>query len=151
MGRLVWSVGFHPTQAGAEPAWNTNKKNMIETKIITCPVHGEVKAAKHKNGNAASRFRCMKCSAEATQKIVEAKRDRAYNEFGSKCTVCGYDKCREALEWHHIDPSTKDITPAKVFSRSYDRILEELSKCVLLCANCHREEHVRLRNIGKRQ
>lgn len=28
MGRLVWSVGFHPTQAGAEPAWNTNKDFM---------------------------------------------------------------------------------------------------------------------------
>lgn len=124
---------------------------MIETKIIDCEFHGKVKAAKHKNGNAGSRFRCMKCSAEATKKVVDAKRERVYNELGRKCTVCGYDRCIEALEWHHVDSSTKEITPSKVFSRSYERIIKELSKCVLLCANCHREEHVRLKDIGNKK
>jgi ribosomal protein L30E len=30
--------------------------------------------------------------------------------------------------------------------RSLDKIKKELDKCVILCANCHREEHERIRN-----
>jgi hypothetical protein len=121
---------------------------MTEYKEIQCKRHGLIKAAKHKNGNAAPAFRCMLCSAEATKRVVQAKRDRVYKEYGDKCSICGYNNCREALEWHHLDPSTKEVEPSKVFSRSYERIIEELSKCILVCANCHREIHVKLGNFG---
>lgn len=28
---------------------------------------------------------------------------------GGKCCICGYNKCIEALEFHHLDPSQKDF------------------------------------------
>lgn len=126
-----------------------NKRN-IERELRICELHGEQLFAKHLNGNSKSGFRCMKCSAEATKRVVESKRNRVYEEFGGCCSFCGYNKCREALEFHHLDPSKKEINPSKVFSRSYERIIQELNKCILLCANCHRELHVKDNTFGKK-
>ena len=63
---------------------------------------------------------------------------------GGKCEICGYNKCLEALEFHHKDPNEKDFSIANNF-KSMDKMKTEVDKCLLLCANCHREEHVRLR------
>lgn len=61
---------------------------------------------------------------------------------GGKCQVCGYDKCVGALEFHHIDPTQKDFgISAKGYTRSWDKNRQELDKCILVCANCHREIH----------
>lgn len=56
-----------------------------------------------------------------------------------------YDKCDQALEFHHIDPNLKDFSIAHVKLTKFSaKIMNELDKCVLLCSNCHREEHARL-------
>ena len=61
---------------------------------------------------------------------------------GGKCNLCGYDKCISALEFHHLDPNTKEfnVTGSKT-TRSFDAMLSEIRKCILVCANCHREVH----------
>ena len=120
---------------------------MIESQLMECPSHGLVKFNKHKNGNAAPRFRCSKCSAEATARVVKAKQDKAYEKYGSACKICGYDKCTRALDFHHLDPSVKEVEPSKVFSRSWEKIQLELDKCILLCSNCHREVHAGITKI----
>jgi 5-methylcytosine-specific restriction endonuclease McrA len=61
------------------------------------------------------------------------------DSLGGECSICGYSKCLRALEAHHIDPRTKDFSISDV--ASVNRIEHELEKCVLLCANCHREVH----------
>lgn len=64
---------------------------------------------------------------------------------GGKCKLCGYDRCIEALEFHHIDPSKKDFSiSSRGHARSWKRVKEELDKCIMLCANCHREIHTKL-------
>ncbi len=60
---------------------------------------------------------------------------------GGKCAICGYDKCQSALEFHHTDPAKKDFHPGSGHTRAWDRVKAELDKCLLLCANCHREAH----------
>ena len=61
---------------------------------------------------------------------------------GGCCQVCGYDRCIEALEFHHLDPSQKDFGISKKgYTRSWEKVKEEVEKCILLCANCHREAH----------
>ena len=72
---------------------------------------------------------------------------------GGKCELCGYDRCIEALEFHHTDPTKKDSNiSSKGYTRSWKRVQEELDKCVMLCASCHRETHAKLAasdgNIG---
>lgn len=61
-------------------------------------------------------------------------------EAGNCCSNCGYSKCLAALEFHHPDPSVKE---SKIIgsTASLAKQRAEAQKCVLLCANCHREAH----------
>ena len=64
-----------------------------------------------------------------------------------KCSKCGYEKCFEAIDFHHKDPKSKESAISYIIQRRLTPLrLLELSKCIALCSNCHREEHVRLRN-----
>ena len=59
---------------------------------------------------------------------------------GGKCSLCGYDRCVEALDFHHRDPDTKKFGIGyKGYKRSWDVIKKEVDKCEIVCANCHRE------------
>lgn len=60
---------------------------------------------------------------------------------GGKCSNCGYNKCFNALEFHHINPNEKDFSFARITSIKWETVKQELDKCVLLCANCHRKAH----------
>tara|TARA_Y100000022_G_scaffold124448_2_gene107779 strand:+ start:6311 stop:6541 length:231 start_codon:yes stop_codon:yes gene_type:complete len=61
---------------------------------------------------------------------------------GGSCSKCGYDNYIGALEFHHLDPTQKDFTIAKVKLTTFgEKVEKELDKCVLLCSNCHREQH----------
>lgn len=59
---------------------------------------------------------------------------------GGKCEFCGYDKCLEALEFHHIDETTKEFAVSGS-TKSLEKQKKEADKCYMLCANCHRELH----------
>lgn len=65
---------------------------------------------------------------------------RMIMSFGGKCGICGYDKCQEALEFHHLNPNEKDFT-IQGKCRSWKKSVIELRKCIMVCANCHREIH----------
>ena len=79
---------------------------------------------------------------KAVQKRREKVRLMAVSYKGSCCQICGYDRCIEALEFHHLDPTQKDFGISyKGYTRSWERVKEEADKCLLLCANCHREFH----------
>lgn len=81
------------------------------------------------------------------QNAVKAWRHRTklrmVESMGGSCAVCGYNKCVEALELHHIDPLEKEFGFGKIMSNpiAWYRIVEEIRKCVLLCSNHHREIH----------
>lgn len=59
------------------------------------------------------------------------------------CSICGYNKCSAALDFHHTYPENKEANIARLCkdSLSIETILIEIEKCVILCANCHRELH----------
>jgi len=77
-------------------------------------------------------------NADAAGRRLELK-ERAIAYLGGHCVLCGYDKCPSAFDFHHLDPVEKDfVISAKT---SWETIEPELKKCVLLCANCHREVH----------
>lgn len=60
--------------------------------------------------------------------------------FGGRCVVCGYKKYAGALDFHHINPKTKNFAlSVKGLSYSWARIVKEAQKCVLVCKNCHME------------
>ena len=84
--------------------------------------------------------------AEYLKKAVAKRRKKlivmATSYKGGACAVCGYKKCIRALTFHHINPKTKKFgLSARGLTRSWEMIIKELDKCVLLCANCHAEVH----------
>jgi len=82
---------------------------------------------------------------KAVQKRRRDLRWKAISYKGGSCQICGYDRCAEALEFHHLDSSYKDFgISSKGYTRSWNKVREELEKCVLLYANCHREVHAGL-------
>ncbi len=58
------------------------------------------------------------------------------------CEACG-EKTPECLQFHHVDPSEKDLEISKVIGHGWskERILREIAKCRVLCANCHLKLH----------
>lgn len=83
------------------------------------------------------------------QNVKDSRRrlkERLLYVMGSKCCICGYDKCNSALEFHHLDPNEKDFTLGANTNISFARANEEIKKCILVCANCHREIHEGLVN-----
>ena len=74
---------------------------------------------------------------------VKKRKKDLVSLFGGRCCICGFDAFQEALEFHHIDPSTKSfgLTDSNAVTKALEKQLEEARKCVLLCANCHRGVH----------
>lgn len=65
---------------------------------------------------------------------------------GSQCQECKQVHEPYVFDFHHIDPNVKEFGIGNNGNiRSWERVKIELDKCILLCANCHREEHARLR------
>ena len=54
------------------------------------------------------------------------------------------------MEFHHLDPKGKDFGISdKGYTRSWQKVKEELDKCIMICANCHREIHEKIINDAK--
>ena len=95
--------------------------------------------AKHDTRSYADRRQYLIAAVYKRRKKV---RQMAVEYKGGRCKVCGYNRCIEALEFHHNNGSKKDFSISeKGYTRSWAKVKEELDKCILLCANCHREIH----------
>ena len=81
--------------------------------------------------------RCYNCVSKYRRYVNRLK---CINLLSGKCSKCGYDDV-SGLDFHHIDPKTKDWGVSYLLNKTDDRMLEEIKKCVLLCSNCHRKEH----------
>lgn len=80
------------------------------------------------------------------QKRGKHRRNQLIQLLGGKCQQCGYNRSAAALAFHHRDPKTKkfQVDIRKCSNSSWDALIQEASKCVLLCLNCHAELHFRL-------
>lgn len=86
---------------------------------------------------------CGSCRIKRTRHNTKAK---AIALLGGKCTKCGYSKSKRALHFHHLDPAQKDIKISEANNPSWERLEQELKKCILVCANCHAEIHEEIDN-----
>jgi|SRR3989338_5641846 len=84
--------------------------------------------------------------AEYMRKAVRKRRNKlrtmAREYKGGKCMICGYTKYPGSLDFHHLDPKQKEFgISVRGLTRSWEKIRKEIDKCILVCANCHREIH----------
>lgn len=108
-----------------------------------CRTHGDTTFVSAGQG-VHKRMRCLECRKEAVVRKRKKLKDDSLAYKGGKCQFCGYNRCNKALEFHHTDPKEKDFTLGDGNTRSFEKVKIELDKCILLCSNCHREEHDRL-------
>lgn len=101
-----------------------------------CRHHGETSFVREGRGY----YRCKRCRMERVSQRRRIIKRKLVEEAGGKCLICGYDRCQQVLQFHHLDPSTKEFHLAlNGVTRSLARSRAEAKKCVLLCANCHGE------------
>lgn len=88
--------------------------------------------------------RVKKWRKNLKEKIVKA--------MGGKCICCGYSKCKEALDLHHVNPKRKEFSIRDIMAnpRSWEEVSKELKKCAMLCKICHTEYHYGLRKLPKK-
>ncbi len=102
-----------------------------------CKVHGLTDHGERKGGG----YRCKKCQVDSVIKRRRLVKLKAIEYKGGQCQNCGYNKCPDVLEFHHLDPTIKGFRIGSGATKAWKTIKQELDKCVLLCANCHRETH----------
>ena len=101
-----------------------------------CKLHGQTKHFPRPDGA----FRCGKCASSWVIKNRRNKKAKLVEQFGGKCIVCGYKKYAGALDFHHTNPKAKEFAlSVKGLSYSWDSLVKEAEKCVLVCKNCHTE------------
>lgn len=81
--------------------------------------------------------------AERVNRWRRNLKTKIVNALGGSCQVCGYNRCNSSMDLHHVDPSEKEYAFRDVMAnpKSVEKMMPELEKCMLLCANCHREYH----------
>jgi hypothetical protein len=92
-------------------------------------------SAKHHTANKVAR----QAKLRARRKELKAE----WNEYkaGLICVKCGFSHY-VALDFHHEDPSKKEYSVNRLISDGrFKKAYEEIKKCIVLCANCHRIHH----------
>jgi transposase len=101
---------------------------------LKCPTHGHTAFFARPDGG----FRCARCNTASVSKRRREVKRRLVEEAGGKCGICGFAEHPAALQFHHLDRSTKVFhLSSQGHSRSIKRMRAEAEKCILLCANCH--------------
>lgn len=118
--------------------------------------------SKNKSKPDGLQTRCKSCSSVANKRTYEtlphrrvaiAERNIATRKKHTKlvnrvkrfsgCKVCG-EREPVVLDFHHLDPKSKDREVPHLIGYSIERLRQEIRKCVVLCANCHRKVHAGL-------
>lgn len=105
--------------------------------------------------NSRSRIYCFNCSGDSSrvnntsrkhQKTVlrRSMKIQAIKLLGGKCSICGYDKCVDALEFNHENLQEKEFKLGSGNTMSWKQYKLEALKCKLVCSNCHKEIHNKL-------
>jgi transposase len=106
---------------------------------MQCAAHGETEFVVTQSGY----YRCTQCRSAAVSTRRRRLKQILVADAGGACTLCGYDRCPAALEFHHLDPDDKRFELSRRgVTRSLARARAEAAKCILLCSNCHAEVEV---------
>ncbi|MGI8633598.1 MAG: helix-turn-helix domain-containing protein [Solirubrobacterales bacterium] len=113
---------------------------------LECAVHGRTRFVLEGRG----RYRCAACRSEGVTARRRRVKEILVAEGGGQCRLCGYRRFVGALQFHHLDPASKEFAISlEGVTLSLDRVRAEARKCVLLCANCHAEVEAGVAVVGR--
>lgn len=78
---------------------------------------------------------------QAQQARGQQRKKELVELLGGQCSLCAYKSNSAALVFHHVKDKSFGLDLRKLSNASWDKILQEAQKCILLCANCHAEIH----------
>jgi hypothetical protein len=104
-----------------------------------CSICGKPAPYGTKCGDCQERHNAYKRARRQQIKI------RAVEYKGGKCEKCGRIFHPDVYDFHHRDPKTKENIITQVMDRGWPQTKREIDMCALLCANCHRIEHIEMR------
>lgn len=118
-------------------------KNYGETKYCpSCETFHPLSNFYNRRGKEGAYAYCKNCTKIKSNSLARDFKAKLVEYKGGACQICNYNRCQDALDFHHLDPSEKDFTIANYKGKILnDTIKKELDKCILVCANCHREIH----------
>jgi len=139
---------------------NGKVRNLQNRKYcLECSPFGSGNTRKLEIPRKGKRKRCKKSfyskeKCREYQQRMRRERKRKLVEFlGGQCRICGYNKCLSALEFHHLKEEEKDFKSFAVAANGlragWKILVREIKKCILLCANCHREIHENMHDYLK--
>lgn len=124
---------------------------MNKLKCVVCDIQIERPKNKFCSTSCTNKYKYQKnkskLNANTYIRQIEKYRYRKFKLIelrgNNGCEKCGYAKNLGALDFHHVDSSIKLFTldSRKLSNKSWKSILSEFEKCIILCANCHREHH----------
>lgn len=112
----------------------------------------ELRKQKHKEYSRAH-YERNKSKVAAATKLQRISFYTQWRKFKAQqvCTNCGFSH-PAAIDFHHVvkDPTNRKLNEL-IKNRSFAKALEEVKKCVPLCANCHRIHHYEEYKAKKRR
>lgn len=114
-----------------------------QSALFTCQICGRQYFYNRSDRGGHRRTKCNSCNVNTRRFALKT---RAIEYKGGGCQKCGYNKCKAAMVFHHLNPKEKDFTISSNHCLSWEKIAKELDKCILLCLNCHAEMHEEMKH-----
>ena len=95
---------------------------------------------KNKDGKDGYQSVCKKCNTEQSLKRRQEIKEEVFSyKLEKGCIDCGYNDNAAALEFDHLPEYKKIDTVNNLMKKmNYQKIWDEIGKCEVVCANCHR-------------
>lgn len=89
---------------------------------------------------------CYECIPEGKENdaslIRRLIKKKAVEYKNNECYICKKQFPYSVYDFHHLDPTKKDFGLGdKTSTVKWDKVKDEIDKCILVCANCHRQIH----------
>jgi transposase-like protein len=137
-------LGLETAQGTRRRESEAARKAGLQKANLLCPKHGHVPFLARREGG----YRCSKCNIVAVSRRRRQVKRILVEEAGGECRLCGFSEHPAALQFHHLDPTSKTFHLAQHgHSLSLARMRVEAGKCVLLCANCHALVEAGVKNL----
>jgi len=116
--------------------------------LLTCKVCNIEKepelfpvASVTKSGRAGE---CKECKSKRIKALRNEREQKLHEMFNKSCSDCGIEHQHPSFfDFHHINPKDKSREVKQIICGSWETLMKEVRKCVMLCPNCHRERHLK--------
>lgn len=134
-------------KAGGKNTVNCEIDNKTEKQCAKCLDYKSVDNFFFRKERNSYTSYCKQCNAkDVVERETRTKLD-CIKYLGNVCTLCNIDGHYSIYDFHHDEPAHKDFSIRSGGTKSFRSVINELDKCILVCANCHHEIHAAMKKV----